>query len=149
MVLENLWEDDDLIICLLRDLGSEFDPIVAAINAWDSFPSLEVVIQKLHDFEILISAARDLNTIVALYTNHASSTNCTRGFNSGCGRSQPNQQRSKGKCGRANVGQIQPTSNRGGGRAAAHAKQITCFGYGGSNHKADVCYATDEEAKHY
>nr|TKS04854.1 uncharacterized protein D5086_0000138950 [Populus alba] len=33
--------DDEFIICILRGLGSEFDPVVAALNARDIFPSLE------------------------------------------------------------------------------------------------------------
>jgi hypothetical protein len=43
--------DNDLIVCILCGLGSEFDPIVAALNARDMFPSLEGVISKLRDFE--------------------------------------------------------------------------------------------------
>jgi len=45
-------DDDEFIICILRGLGSEFDPIVAALNVRDIFPSLEGVIGKLRDFEI-------------------------------------------------------------------------------------------------
>jgi len=50
-------DDDEFIIFILRGLGSEFDPIVAALNARDTFPSLEVVIGKLCDFEIRIQGS--------------------------------------------------------------------------------------------
>lgn len=39
--------EDDFITCILRGLGSEFDPIKVAINAQDAFPPLEGVISKL------------------------------------------------------------------------------------------------------
>jgi hypothetical protein len=51
-------DDDDLIICILRGLGSEFDPILAALNARDMFPPLKGVIGKLHDFEIRLQGIR-------------------------------------------------------------------------------------------
>jgi hypothetical protein len=51
-------DDDEFIICIIRGLGSEFDPIVAALNARDVFPSLERVIGKLRDFEIRLQATR-------------------------------------------------------------------------------------------
>jgi len=62
-------DDDDLIVCILRGLGSEFDPIVAALNASDMFPSLEPVISKLRDFEIRLQNAKTTSSIVAFYTN--------------------------------------------------------------------------------
>jgi hypothetical protein len=34
-------DDDDFIICIMRGLWSEFDPIVAAFNARDMFPSFK------------------------------------------------------------------------------------------------------------
>uniref|UniRef100_A0A6N2N729 Retrotransposon Copia-like N-terminal domain-containing protein n=1 Tax=Salix viminalis TaxID=40686 RepID=A0A6N2N729_SALVM len=61
-------DEDELIICILRGLGSEFDPIVAALNARDVYPSLEGVIGKLRDFEIRIQAARVVSSNVAFYT---------------------------------------------------------------------------------
>ena len=45
-------DDDEFIICILRGLGFEFDPIIAALNARDTFPSLEGIIGKLRDFKI-------------------------------------------------------------------------------------------------
>jgi len=62
-------DDDDLIVCILRGLGSEFDPIVAALNASDMFPSLEAVISKLRDFEIRLQNAKTTSSSVAFYTN--------------------------------------------------------------------------------
>nr|TKR97061.1 hypothetical protein D5086_0000216800 [Populus alba] len=62
-------DDDDLIVCILRGLGSEFDPIVAAFNARDMFPSLEGVISKLRDFEIRIQNVKTISSSVAFYTN--------------------------------------------------------------------------------
>jgi len=64
-----LMDDDDLIVCILRGLGSEFDPIVAALNARDMFPSLEGVISKLRDFEIRLQNAKTTSSNVAFYTN--------------------------------------------------------------------------------
>jgi hypothetical protein len=63
-------DDDEFIICILRGLGSEFDPIVVALNARDTFPSLEGVICKLRDFEIRIQGAQITAPSVAFYTNH-------------------------------------------------------------------------------
>jgi hypothetical protein len=62
-------DDDDLIVCILRGLGSEFDPIVAALNARDMFPSPEGVISKLRDFEIRLQNAKTTSSNVAFYTN--------------------------------------------------------------------------------
>ena len=62
-------DDDDLIVCILRGLGSEFDPIVPALNARDMFPSLEAVISKLSDFEIRLQNAKTTSSSVAFYTN--------------------------------------------------------------------------------
>lgn len=42
-------EDDDFVICLLRGLGPESEPIVATL---DEFPPLENVMSKLRDFEL-------------------------------------------------------------------------------------------------
>ena len=61
-------DDDDLIVCILRGLGSEFDPIVAAFNARDMFPSFEGVINKLCDFEIRLQNAKTTSSNVAFYT---------------------------------------------------------------------------------
>ncbi|KAG6784643.1 hypothetical protein POTOM_010341 [Populus tomentosa] len=72
-------DDDDLIVCILRGLGSEFDPIIAALNARDMFPSLEGVISKLRDFEIRIQNARTTLSSVAFYTNRNRSNTKTHG----------------------------------------------------------------------
>ena len=62
-------DDDDLIVCILRGLGSEFDLIVAALNARDMFSSLESVISKLRDFKLGIQNAKNTSSSVAFYTN--------------------------------------------------------------------------------
>ncbi|KAF9672613.1 hypothetical protein SADUNF_Sadunf11G0060800 [Salix dunnii] len=62
-------DDDDLIVCILSGLGSEFDLIVAALNACDMFPSLEGVISKLRDFEIRLQNAKTTTSNISFYTN--------------------------------------------------------------------------------
>ena len=62
-------DDDDLIVCILHGLRSEFDPIVAALDAYDMFSPLEGVISKLHDFEIRLHNAKTTPSIIAFYTN--------------------------------------------------------------------------------
>jgi hypothetical protein len=62
-------DDDEFIICILRGLGSEFDLIVATLNARDVFPSFEGVIDKLRDFEIRLQATRVTPPNVAFFTN--------------------------------------------------------------------------------
>lgn len=101
-------DDDDFVICLLRSLGSEFDPIVAAINSWDTFPSLEEVINKLWDFEIRISSNHELNSTVVLYTNHATPPTQHAGGNiSHSEHSQKNPPKPKGNHG---FGRSRPNS---------------------------------------
>ena len=72
-------DDDDFIVCILRGLGSEFDPIVATLNARDMFPSLEGVISKLRDFEIRLQNAKTTSSNVAFYTNINHSHTKTQG----------------------------------------------------------------------
>jgi len=153
-------DDDEFIICILRGLGSEFDPIVATLNARDTFPSLEGVIGKLHDFEIRIQGSQTTAPSVAFYTNRGCtnskpwiSTN-TRGHNhrSFTGRNPTNNTPSRAKETRfprqnrnftgTHQKQISHNSNHGRG-------SITCFRCGGPNHKADGCFASDEEADQY
>ena len=75
-------DDDDLIVCILRGLGSEFDPIFAALNACDMFLSLEGMINKLHDFEIRLQNAKTTSSNAAFYTNkNRSHTKPHRNFN--------------------------------------------------------------------
>ncbi|KAG6787245.1 hypothetical protein POTOM_008884 [Populus tomentosa] len=62
-------DDDECIICILRGLGSEFDPIMAAFNARDVFSSLEGVIGKLYDFKIHLQATPVTPPNVAFFTN--------------------------------------------------------------------------------
>ena len=72
-------DDHELIIYILRGLGSEFDPIVVALNARDVYPSLEGVIGKLRHFEIRIQAARVVSSNVAFYTNRGRTSTRSRG----------------------------------------------------------------------
>ncbi|XP_041003888.1 uncharacterized protein LOC121249240 [Juglans microcarpa x Juglans regia] len=85
-------DEDDFITCILRGLGFELDPIVAAINAHEVFPPLEGVIGKLKDLEMCIVSAHEASSAIALYTNHGNFNNHTRGFRNSCGRgSAPSQ----------------------------------------------------------
>ena len=61
-------DDNDLIVCILGGLGSEFDPIVTTLNARDMFPR-EGMISKLRDFEIKLYNAKTTPSNVAFYTN--------------------------------------------------------------------------------
>ena len=60
---------DNLIICILRGLGSEFDHIIAVLNARDMFPPLKGVIGKLRDFKIRLQGTRTSQSSVVFYTN--------------------------------------------------------------------------------
>lgn len=68
-----LIDDDDFIIFILRGLGSEFHSMVSAINACDSFPTLEAGISKLKNFEMRISMSHDTSSTVVFYTNRVDS----------------------------------------------------------------------------
>ncbi|KAG6736611.1 hypothetical protein POTOM_060514 [Populus tomentosa] len=68
VILGKPMDDDDLIICILHELGSKFDPIVAALNARDMFSPLEGVIGKLRDFEIRLQGTRASPSNVASFT---------------------------------------------------------------------------------
>ncbi|KAG6745145.1 hypothetical protein POTOM_051789 [Populus tomentosa] len=104
---EKPMDDDDLIVCILRDLRSKFDPIVAAVNARDMFPPCEGMISKLRYFEIKLHNAKTTPSNVAFYTNR----------------------------------------NR---RSSGHGRKgITCFRYGGPNHKADGYFASYDESAQY
>ncbi|KAG6749379.1 hypothetical protein POTOM_046424 [Populus tomentosa] len=153
-------DDDEFIICILRGLGYEFDPIVAALNARDTFPSLEGIIGKLHDFEIRIQGARTTAPSMAFYTNRGRTNSkpwintSTHGRNhhSFTTRNLPNNTplraketrfpRQNGSFNGTRQKQIPYNSNCGRGN-------ITCFRCGGPNHKADGCFASDEEANQY
>jgi hypothetical protein len=62
-------DDDEFIICIFQGLGSEFDLIVATLNARDIFPSFEGVIGKLREFEIRLQGARATTSNIGFYTN--------------------------------------------------------------------------------
>ena len=79
-------DNDDLIICILYGLGSEFDPIVAALNAHDIFPSIEGVISKLCDFEIKLHNAKTTPSNIAFYINRNHSHTKSQGSYNMCGR---------------------------------------------------------------
>ncbi|KAG6794077.1 hypothetical protein POTOM_003310 [Populus tomentosa] len=146
-------DDDEFIICILRGL-------VAALNARDTFPSLEGIIGKLRDFEIRIQGARTTAPSIAFYTNSGRTNskpwinNNTHGRNnhSFTTRNLPNNTplraketrfpRQNGSFNGIRQKQVPYNSNRGRG-------SITCFRCGGPNHKADGCFASDEEADQY
>ena len=79
-------DDNEFIICILQGLGSEFDPIVAALNARDVFPSLEGVIDKLCDFEIRLQATRVTSPNVAFFTNRGKTSTKFHGTHGSRGR---------------------------------------------------------------
>ena len=85
-------DDNEFIICILQGLGSEFDPIVAALNARDIFPSLEGVIGKLRDFEIRLQATRVTSPNVAFFTNRGRTNTKFRGTHGSRGRNISHQQ---------------------------------------------------------
>ncbi|XP_041003997.1 uncharacterized protein LOC121249352 [Juglans microcarpa x Juglans regia] len=143
-------DDDDFIICILRDLGSKFDPIVAALNAKENFPSLEVVIGKLRDFELRVSATCKIHSPTTLYISRVSSTNANLGNASALSHQKYKGQRGSGHSQTSNPPpRSQPTPSRGGGRNNGYGGHITCFHCGSPNHKVDVCFATDEEVERY
>ena len=79
-------DDDDLIVCILRGLGSKFDPIIAALNARDMFSSLEDVISKLRDFEIKLQNAKTTSSNVSFYINKNLSHTKPQGSSNMCDR---------------------------------------------------------------
>ncbi|KAG6793802.1 hypothetical protein POTOM_003025 [Populus tomentosa] len=150
-------DDDEFIICILRGLGSEFDPIVAALNARDVFPPLEGVIGKLRDFEIRLQATRVTSPNVAFFTNRGRTNTKFRGNNSSRGRNishsqtTSHQRDARFSCfTKGNPGtRTQTFTNRGGRSTGRGRGGITCFRCGGPNHKADGCFAPDEEAEQF
>ena len=151
-------DDDDLIVFILRGLGSEFDPIIATLNARDMFPSLEGMISKLCDFEIRIQNVKTTSSNVAFYTNRNRSHTKPHGnFNmrdhpggyskmqfQGCNRDTYNT-RSGDSSSRTKLPLFTHTGrSSGSGRGG-----ITCFRCGGPNHKTNGCFASDDEAKQY
>lgn len=75
----------------LRGLGSEFNPIVVAINARDTFPPLESVIGKHRNFELRISAADATSSTISLYTNRHHPSSSSKGACGGRGCNNPTQ----------------------------------------------------------
>jgi len=151
-------DDDDLIVCILRGLGSEFDPIVAALNARDMFPSLEGVISNLRDFEIKLQNAKTTSSNVAFYTNRnrshtkpQGSSNMRdrpggyskmqfQGHNKDTYNTRPGDNSSRTKL---------PSFTRTGHSSGRGRGGITCFRCGGPNHKADGCFTSDDEVAQY
>ncbi|KAG6747881.1 hypothetical protein POTOM_047772 [Populus tomentosa] len=151
-------DDDDLIVCILRGLGSEFDPIVAALNARDMFSSLEGVISKLRDFEIRIQNAKTTSSSVAFYTNRNHSHTKPHGnFNmrdrpSGYSKMQfqgRNRDAYNTRSGDSSSRTKLPSFTRTSRSSGRGRGGITCFRCGGSNHKTDGCFASDDEAAQY
>ncbi|KAG6739150.1 hypothetical protein POTOM_056736 [Populus tomentosa] len=151
-------DDDEFIICILRGLGSEFDPIVAALNARDVFPSLEGVIGKLRDFEIRLQATRVTSPNVAFFTNRGRTNTKFRGTHGSRGRNISHHQTTQSHqrdarfshFTKGNPGTRTQTFTNHGGRSTGRGRGgITCFRCGGPNHKADGCFAPDEEAEQF
>jgi hypothetical protein len=152
-------DDGEFIICILRGLGSEFDPIVVALNAQDIFPPLEGVIDKLCDFEIRFQAAWVTSPNVAFYTNRGKTNTKSRGTHGSHGRNithnqTTSQSQQKDACSsrstRGNFGtRTQTFINHGGHRAGRGRGGITCFRCRGPNHKANGCFASNEEARQF
>nr|TKS04603.1 uncharacterized protein D5086_0000143280 [Populus alba] len=128
-------DDDEFIICILRGLGSEFDPIVAALNARDVFPPLEGVIGKLRDFEIRLQATRVISPNVAFFTNRGRTNTKFRGNNGSRGRnishSQTTSHQRDARFSRFTKGnpgtRTQTFTNRGGRSTGRGREGITCF----------------------
>ncbi|KAF9663835.1 hypothetical protein SADUNF_Sadunf17G0093300 [Salix dunnii] len=152
-------DEDDLIVCILRGLGSEFDPIVAALNARDMFPSLESVISKLRDFELRIQNTKTTSSNVAFYSNRNRSQQKPQGYTirerersggyfkgkfQGRGREAYNTRLGENYSRSKLPPPTRTTRNYGRGRGG-----ITCFRCGGPNHKADGCFASEDDAAQY
>jgi hypothetical protein len=151
-------DDDDLIVCILRGLGSEFDPIVAALNAHDMFPPLEFVISKLRDFQLKLHNAKTTPSNIAFYTNRNHSHTKPQGSSNGRDRSSGySKMQFQGRNKDAyntqsgdNSSKTRLSSFTRTGRSSGCGRGgITCFRCGGPNHKADGCFASDDEAAQY
>ena len=154
VVLANRWKkDNDFIICLLRGLGSEFGPIMVVINARDNFPFIKAIISKLKEFDLQLQTWR--HSTISFYTNKTITSPHRNAWNSSCGRYQNNYQKYKTNHGggryqgRIIFGCPRQHLSRGNGKPPARHGCITCFLCGGPNHKADNCWASDEEAESY
>ncbi|KAF5458236.1 hypothetical protein F2P56_022282 [Juglans regia] len=142
-------DDDEFIICILWGLGSEFDPIIVALNARDMFPPLEGVIGKLRDFEIRLQAARMTSPNVALYTNRGRTNTRSRGAHGSRGQPRYKDARSSCSTGGNFENRNQTFSSRGGRSIGCGRGGITCFQCGGPNHKANGCFASDEDVEQF
>ena len=151
-------DDNDLIVCILRGLGSEFDPIIATLNARDMFPSLEGMISKLCDFEIRIRNAKTTLSSIAFYINRNRShtkphgnfnmRNCPGGYSKMQFQGR-NRDAYNTRFGDSSSRTKLPSFTLIGRRSGRGRGGITCFHCGGPNHKTDGCFASNDEAARY
>ncbi|KAF9661080.1 hypothetical protein SADUNF_Sadunf19G0030600 [Salix dunnii] len=145
--------DDELIICILRGLGFEFDLIVATLNTRDVYPSLEGVINKLRDFEIFVPSN------VAFYTNCGKTSTKSHGTHGFCGHDTTHKQINSQYQQRdvhsthstkGNLGTHSQFTNHGRHSTGQGRGGITRFCCGGPNHKVDEeTWYPDTRANHH
>ncbi|KAK8951385.1 hypothetical protein KSP39_PZI003284 [Platanthera zijinensis] len=145
-------DEDDLVMWLLRGLGSEFDPIVAAINLSRDSPTVDEVTALLFDFELrLQTTRRDLVQPAAMYSARGRGRTHF-GNRSVRGHGQFGDGRGGGRASH-NRGPPSPTTSRGGrgtqGQRLKGAPRTTndsnvvCFRCGHPYHKANNCFSPD------
>nr|TKS12169.1 hypothetical protein D5086_0000067550 [Populus alba] len=146
---------DDLIIYILLGLGSEFDPIVAALDARDMFPPLKGVIGKLSDFEINFKRFHNQKRKQRKAEEGVEERRqCRPARASPSSPSIPaDQPRNK------DVRSSHSIDNSSGAKLSSFTHGsctfgrgrdiIICFRCGGPNHKADGCFTSNKEAEQY
>lgn len=126
---------------------------MVVINARDNFHFIKAIISKLREFDLQLQTWR--HSTVFFYTNETITSPHRNAWNSSCGRYQNNYQKYKtnhrgGRYqGRISFGRPQQHLSRGNGKPPVRHGCITCFLYGGPNHKADNYWTSDEEAESY
>lgn len=154
-------DDEDLILWISRGLGSEYDPLVAAINTQTVCPSYAAVSGILLDFELrltpLIATPPSAFTATSART-YGPSTPSSPAFSSPSdnNRTPPSSRRhdSRGRGGGRGRGRGHG-GDRGGGRGRSSltsgsssmppsSSNVVCYRCGHPYHKANHCWAPDD-----
>ncbi|KAK8957728.1 hypothetical protein KSP39_PZI001284 [Platanthera zijinensis] len=145
-------DEDDLVMWLLRGLGSEFDPIVAAINLSRDSPTVDEVTALLFDFELrLQTTRRDIVQPTAMYsargrgrTHFGNRSVRGRGkFGDGQGGGRTSQNRAPPSPTTSRGGRGTPGQRLKGAPRTTDDSNVVCFRCGHPYHKANNCFAPD------
>jgi len=140
-------DEDDLVMWLLRGLGSEFDPIVAAINLSRDSPTVDEVAALLFDFELRLQTTRREDQPAAMFTARGRGRS-HYGYKGARGRGQSGGGRSGGQTSHGRGpptrgGRGTPGQRSKGAPRTTDDSNVVCFRCGHPYHKANNCFAPD------